>query len=248
MQRTGDSGVDMFRIDQKTWDDCGLHTVHAVQKIRRTVHIENDVINFARGHAVERVILQRSSKLSGPVLMLVYASLIRHLPRKATLIEPEKAIVISILVFMEQLSSPTSIHKRCPTSLLTRHAIPRTSRGTWILHTLLYMSLTLSQLFVRRISNAFVSLHPPNNPISYTTALTRWPAILNGTVDQVNNDLHDLTLQLQVTAAENDLRDQIQEGQKIVELLDVLKYRISNDMEMEYALHHIIREFDTKIR
>jgi hypothetical protein len=76
------------------------------------------------------------------------------------------------------------------------------------------------------------------NPISYTIILTRLPAILNGIAVQVNNDLHDLS---QVTTAEKDKHDQIQEGQKIVELLDVLKYWMSKDMELEYALHHTIR-------
>jgi hypothetical protein len=92
--------------------------------------------------------------------------------------------------------------------------------------------------------HVFWPLHGATTSTSYTTALTRWPAIITGIVDQVCSVNDDLTLRSQDTTAtakdKHDLHDQIQEGRKIVELFNLLKYRISKDMEMEYALRHTI--------
>jgi hypothetical protein len=190
-----------------------------------------------------------------PVLMVVYGADLfvsdPTIPRKVTVIIPDwnrklrKTAEITLLFCILSdhcvIYSRSSAHTRC-TKHLTRRTIQRIHRGAYHCCAFLYAP-HLPQLCVSSMCYVFWAFHSAITAISYATARTRWPAILTRIADHMCKVNDDLTLRSQAATTakdEHDFRDQIQEGRKIVELINLLQYRISKDMEMECALRHTL--------
>lgn len=90
---------------------------------------------------------------------------------------------------------------------------------------------------------------------SYETVVKRWPVILTGIIDTIYRTNHDLSLSSDpdmsklgdVSAVDQETRERIEEGKRLIEKLSKLKYEMGRDRPLEcvvsvcdiYSVFHI---------
>ncbi|EIM84187.1 DUF89 domain-containing protein [Stereum hirsutum FP-91666 SS1] len=88
--------------------------------------------------------------------------------------------------------------------------------------------------------------YPPYDPVdtsgfSYQTVVKRWPVILTGIIDTIYRTNHDLSLSSDpdmsklgdVSAVDQETRERIEEGKRLIEKLSKLKYEMGRDRPLE---------------
>lgn len=76
---------------------------------------------------------------------------------------------------------------------------------------------------------------------SYETVVKRWPVILTGIIDTIYRTNHDLSLSSDpdmsklgdVSAVDQETRERIEEGKRLIEKLSKLKYEMGRDRPLE---------------
>lgn len=79
------------------------------------------------------------------------------------------------------------------------------------------------------------------NTISFETVVKRWPVILTGIIDTIYRVNHDLSLSSDpdlhnlgdVSVVDQDTRERIEEGKKMIEKLSKLKYEMGRDRPLQ---------------
>lgn len=79
---------------------------------------------------------------------------------------------------------------------------------------------------------------------SYQTVVKRWPVILTGIIDTIYRTNHDLSLSSDpdmsklgdVSAVDQETRERIEEGKRLIEKLSKLKYEMGRDRPLECVI------------
>lgn len=97
--------------------------------------------------------------------------------------------------------------------------------------------MSLPLCFAFTIFTAFIAS-------SYETVVKRWPVILTGVIDTIYRTNHDLSLSSDpdmsklgdVSAVDQETRERIEEGKRLIEKLSKLKYEMGRDRPLEYVI------------
>lgn len=93
--------------------------------------------------------------------------------------------------------------------------------------------MTITQIFVSKLSFRHIRSCKSTFPSSYETVVKRWPIILTSVIDDIHCACHFLSLEtkkVDITDEEKQLLDRkIKEGATIIEMISKLKYEIARD-------------------
>ena len=111
------------------------------------------------------------------------------------------------------------------------------SQGTILHYILVRGRITITQIFVSKLSFRHLRFCASTLPSSYETVVKRWPIILTSVIDDIHCACHSLSLEtkkIDITDEEKQLLDRkIKEGATIIEMISKLKYEIARDHVLE---------------